>query len=64
MILGLEVRPEYRKQGLAKEIIFPYLRKEWERDRKLIILTCLANKGKMYQKIKDRVAIDSTRKSR
>lgn len=28
MLLGLDVMPEYRKQGLAKELVFQYLRQE------------------------------------
>ena len=62
MILGLDVLPEYRKQGLAREIMYQYLRKEWERDRKLVILTCLANKVKMYKKMgfDDRGIADSS----
>lgn len=49
MLLGLDVLPEYRRQGLAKEIMFQYLRREWERDRKMVILTCLKSKVKMYE---------------
>lgn len=51
MLLGLDVLPEYRRQGLAKEIMFQYLRREWERDRRLVILTCLKSKVKMYEKM-------------
>ncbi|TCS75009.1 acetyltransferase (GNAT) family protein [Muricomes intestini] len=51
MLLGLDVLPEYRKQGLAKEIMFQYLRKEWDNDRKIVILTCLQSKVKMYKKM-------------
>lgn len=51
MLLGLDVLPEYRKQGLAKEIMFQYLRREQEKDRKMIFLTCLASKVKMYTKM-------------
>jgi ribosomal protein S18 acetylase RimI-like enzyme len=51
MLLGLDVLPEYRKQGLAKEIMFQYLRKECNKDRKMIILTCLSSKVKMYEKM-------------
>lgn len=51
MLLGLDVLPEYRGQGLGKEIMFQYLRREWERDRKMVILTCLENKVKMYKKM-------------
>lgn len=51
MLLGLDVLPEYRGQGLAKEIMFQYLRRESERNRKLLILTCLESKVKMYEKM-------------
>lgn len=51
MLLGLDVLPEYRGQGLAREIVFQYLRREWEKGRKLLILTCLESKVKMYEKM-------------
>ena len=51
MLLGLDVLPEYRGQGLAKEIMFQYLRRECERGRKMVILTCLKSKVKMYEKM-------------
>lgn len=51
MLLGLDVLPEYRRQGLAKEIMFQYLRREQERDRKMVVLTCLKPKVKMYAKM-------------
>jgi len=51
MLLGLDVLPEYRGQGLAKEIVFQYFRRESERDRKMLILTCLESKVKMYEKM-------------
>ncbi|MCD7726435.1 MAG: GNAT family N-acetyltransferase [Clostridiales bacterium] len=51
MLLGLEVLPEYRKQGLAHEIVFQYLRRESDRDRKMVTLTCLKNKVKFYEKM-------------
>lgn len=50
MLLGLDVLPEYRKKGLAREIIYNYCRKERDRDRERLILTCHANKVKMYTK--------------
>lgn len=50
MLLGLDVLPEYRRQGLAREIVFQYLRREREKDRRRVILTCLKSKVKMYQK--------------
>lgn len=51
MLLGLDVLPVYRRQGLAKELMNQYLRKEWNKDRKWIILTCLQSKVKMYKKM-------------
>lgn len=51
MLLGLDVLPEYRKQGLARELVYQYLRRECEKDRKMIILTCLKPKIKMYEKM-------------
>lgn len=51
MLLGLDVLPEYRKQGLAREIMFQYLRRERENDRRIVFLTCLQNKVKMYKKL-------------
>ena len=51
MVLGLDVLPEYRGQGLAREIMFQYLRREWERGREMVVLTCLKSKIKMYEKM-------------
>lgn len=51
MILGLDVLPAYRGQGLAREIVSQYLGKERERKRESVILTCLDNKVKMYEKM-------------
>ena len=51
MLLGLDVLPNYRGQGLAKEIVFQYLRREWERGRKMVFLTCLKQKVKMYRRM-------------
>ena len=51
MLLGLDVLPEYRGQGLAKEIMYQYLRREKERRRQLVLLTCLKAKVKMYEKM-------------
>ncbi len=51
MLLGLDVLPEYRKQGLAKEIVFQFLRREQDRGRKMIILTCLKSKIRMYERM-------------
>lgn len=51
MLLGLDVLPEYRMQGLAREIMYQYLRKEHGRGRQMVILTCLKSKIKMYEKM-------------
>lgn len=51
MLLGLDVLPEYRGQGLAREIMSQYLCRECERGRKQLILTCLESKVKMYEKM-------------
>ena len=51
MLLGLDVLPEYRGQGLAREIVFRYLRREQARGRKKVTLTCLESKVNMYTKM-------------
>lgn len=51
MLLGLDVLPEYRKQGLGRELMYQYLRHECENGRKIVILTCLESKVKMYKKM-------------
>ena len=47
MILGLDVLPEYRNQGLARELMARFLRQARENNRKLITLTCLESKVNM-----------------
>ncbi len=49
MLLGLDVLPEYRRQGLAHEIVDQYLLRESERNRELVTLTCLESKVKLYE---------------
>lgn len=51
MLLGLDVLPQYRGQGLAKEIMFQYLRREKAKGRQSVTLTCLKSKVKMYEKM-------------
>ena len=51
MLLGLDVLPEFRGLGLGRELMYSYLRKERENGRKLVLLTCLKEKVKMYQKM-------------
>lgn len=50
MLLGLDVLPEYRRQGLARAIVERYLAREKVKGRKEIILTCLDEKVEMYKK--------------
>ena len=50
MLLGLDVLPEYRRQGLGRELVSQYLKREWERGRKRVFLTCLESKVEMYEK--------------
>ncbi len=51
MLLGLDVLPEYRGRGLAKELMRRYLVREHENNRNNVILTCLDSKVKMYEKM-------------
>jgi voltage-gated potassium channel len=62
MLLGLDVLPEYRRQGLAKELVCSYARKERGNGRQMLILTCLKSKVTMYEKMgfEDRGIADST----
>lgn len=50
MLVGLDVLPEYRGQGLGRELVFQYLRREREKGRNMLVLTCLESKVEMYQK--------------
>lgn len=50
MILSVAVLPEYRGQGIAREMMRTYLSRENDRHRKMIVLTCLEGKVKMYEK--------------
>ena len=51
MLLGLDVLPEYRGQGLATEIMSRYAQREREKGRRKLILTCLESKTLMYEKM-------------
>lgn len=51
MLLGLDVLPEYRGQGLATEIVSCYTKREHENGRKKLLLTCLDGKVEMYKKM-------------
>lgn len=51
MLLGLDVLPEYRRQGLAKSIVEKYAERERTKGRQALILTCLEEKVEMYKKM-------------
>ena len=51
MLLGLDVLPEYRHQGLAREIMNRYVEREQSKGRKYLHLTCLDQKVEMYKKM-------------
>lgn len=51
MLLGLDVLPGYRRQGLARELMYQYLRREHGNGRESLILTCLNSKVEMYKKM-------------
>ena len=50
MLLGLDVLPEYQRQGLARELVRCYKEREKANGREKLILTCLPDKVEMYQK--------------
>lgn len=51
MLLGLDVLPAYRRQGLATSIMEEYKRREREKGREQLVLTCLTEKIPMYEKM-------------
>ena len=51
MLLGLDVLPDYRLQGLGREIVRRYVRRERGNGRKRLLLTCLPPKVEMYRKM-------------
>ncbi len=51
MILGVSVLPEFRRQGLARALMRAYALREKERGRQALVLTCLAEKVGMYEKM-------------
>jgi ribosomal protein S18 acetylase RimI-like enzyme len=62
MLCGLDVLPEHRNQGLARELVFRYAERERKNNRKALILTCLDKKVEMYKKMgfSDRGIANST----
>ena len=51
MLLGLDVLPEYRRQGLATELVRRYVEREKANHRRALILTCLQSMVAMYEKM-------------
>lgn len=51
MLLGLDVLPEYRGRGLARELVRGYAERERMNGRQALILTCLDAKVRMYEKM-------------
>lgn len=62
MLLGLDVLPEYRRQGLARELMRRYLCIQRVNNKQLVLLTCLPSKIEMYEKMgfSDRGIADSS----
>lgn len=50
MLLGLDVLPEFRNQGLARELVSQYKKCQKSAGRCCLLLTCLDSKVSMYQK--------------
>lgn len=51
MLLGLDVLPEYRGQGLARMLVDVYRQREKNKGREMVVLTCLEEKVQMYTKM-------------
>ncbi|MEE0434645.1 MAG: GNAT family N-acetyltransferase [Peptococcaceae bacterium] len=49
MILGVNVLPAYRRQGLAREMVAQFLQREKVRGTRRVILTCLEHRVAMYE---------------
>ncbi len=50
MLLGLAVLPDYQRKGIARELVKEYVRREKEKGRDRLILTCLEFRVPMYEK--------------
>lgn len=49
MLLGLDVRPEYRHRGLATTLMDCYMDREAEKGREQLVLTCLPHLVDFYR---------------
>ena len=50
MLLGLDVLPEHRMQGLGRKLMSTYIEREKKKGREKIILTCLPKLVDMYSR--------------
>lgn len=50
MILGVDVLPQYRHQGLARKMMQVYQKQASDGKYKMLVLTCLDGKVEMYRK--------------
>ena len=51
MILGLDVLPDYRRQGLGRALVGEYRRRARQAGRRALVLTCLDRLVGMYAKM-------------
>lgn len=51
MLVGLDVLPEYRMQGLGRTLMDHYIARERQNGRDRIVLTCLQSRVEMYLKM-------------
>lgn len=50
MLLGLAVLPEYRGEGLARALMYRYLCRMVQKEKDMVLLTCLDSRVPMYEK--------------
>ena len=50
MLLGLDILPEYQRQGLGRAVMKHYCSREQAKGRRRLVLTCLENLVGMYTK--------------
>ena len=62
MLLGLAVLPEYRGEGLARALMYRYLCRMLQKQKDMVLLTCLDSRVPMYKKMGfcDKGAANST----
>ena len=62
MLLGLAVLPEYRGEGLARALMYRYLCRMVQKEKDMVLLTCLDSRVPMYEKMgfQDKGAANST----